>query len=287
MRWFKHYTDAHRGQSIQRLMDEHRHVGLCYFLLIELCAEKLDKKEDEDLSEADCVFVFHRRVIESTLRLKLQGVIRLLDTCSTCGLLCYESDGNVIKISMPKLLEYLEYDQKKSRRKTAAIPPEKRLDKEEDKDKDILLAKTTEPEKPARVRKPRKAFEPTSEAELWSAISDETKAAWIKLYPDEKFRERQLTRCFAYYSQRPQKKPKTLTGWIGKLDFWFVNDWERRGKFNAAETNKNAPPAIRYPDASTLPKPPPPEEREGGPEAAAKVRELLRKSFGPKKLEGA
>lgn len=130
MRWFKHFSDNHRGRSIQYLMDEMGHVGPCsYYFLVEMCAEKLEQKQDKSLESSDCLFSFHQRIVRQNLRISLTNLRRLLDICQTFGLLSFEFRGTSIEIKMPMLLDLLEYDQKKSRARRAQVAPESRLEK--------------------------------------------------------------------------------------------------------------------------------------------------------------
>ena len=81
MKWFKHFTDNHRGRSVQRLMDKMGHSGLAYYILMELCAEKLEKHSENPLVDSDCEFSFHPRVVENALRMKRKSTKNLLETC--------------------------------------------------------------------------------------------------------------------------------------------------------------------------------------------------------------
>lgn len=136
MKWFKHYTDNHRGQSIQTLMDECGHLGLGYYVLLEMCAEKLEKLTDRGLTEADCSFSFHRRVVQQSLRTSPAKLKHLLDTCATLGLLRFALTETIIKINIPMLLDLLDRDTKKARSRRVSDAAKCRLDKDIDKDKD-------------------------------------------------------------------------------------------------------------------------------------------------------
>jgi hypothetical protein len=117
MLWFKHYTDNHRGRSIQHLMDAMGHKGLSYYILMEMCAEKLTKNKSDIVTEEDCVFYFHPRVLASNLRLSVAGVSSLLRHCDTLKLFSSEINSKEIKIFMPMLLNLLEKGYKKSPKK--------------------------------------------------------------------------------------------------------------------------------------------------------------------------
>lgn len=130
MKWFKHYTDAHEGRSLMTLFDEMGHAGPnCYWILVELCAAKLEKKGVEDLTEVDCRFNFHLRKVRERFRLSSTKVQAWFNLASTLALLEFRILENEIEIYLPQLIEILEHDQKKSRAKSASTPREKRLEK--------------------------------------------------------------------------------------------------------------------------------------------------------------
>lgn len=147
MKWFKHYSDMHRGRSINDLLDQLGHTGLCFFLLQEMCAEKLEK-DDQGLTEADCSWTFHTRIVRQNLRISPVNLVRLLDACAMNGLLSFEFSGSSLTISMPILLNLLERNTKRARktRTTSAqkSPLDKDIDKEEerDKEKELQISKT-------------------------------------------------------------------------------------------------------------------------------------------------
>lgn len=130
MRWFKHFTDNHRGQSVQTLLDDMGYFGpFFYYLIYELCAEKLEQEESTSLSPDSCQFTFHQRVVCSASRAKPSTVLRALDAGQSCGLWSFELDGVYIKISLPILLNLLDRDMKKPRLKREKSAPKMRLDK--------------------------------------------------------------------------------------------------------------------------------------------------------------
>ena len=142
MKFFKHFTDAHRGRSIQGLMDEMGHMGLAYWIIVEMCAEKIDEKLDAKgagarLTKEDCEFDFHQRILRQNLRLSPTNLRKMLDICGTFDLLSYEIDGNNVKIKMPNILKALERTKKKDVKSTSEGRPNDVLDKEEDKDKEV------------------------------------------------------------------------------------------------------------------------------------------------------
>lgn len=142
MKFFKHFTDAHRGRSIQGLLDQLGHMGLTYWILVEMCVEKLDEKFDaknagERLTESDCEFEFHQRILRQNLRVSATNLRKILDICGTFALLAYQIDGNIVKIKMPNILKSLERTKKKDVRSTSEVQKNDVLDKDIDIDKDV------------------------------------------------------------------------------------------------------------------------------------------------------
>lgn len=130
MKWFKHFSDNYRGRSINHLFNEMGHTGVaCYYILMELCAEKLERFPDKTLESSDCLFNFSLRFVRQNLRISLAKVQLFLGFCSELGLLSFEISGENLKIEMPILLDLLEYDQKKSRQRRACVTPKKRTER--------------------------------------------------------------------------------------------------------------------------------------------------------------
>jgi hypothetical protein len=145
MRWFKHYSDMHDGETIAELFEHLGHKGLAFFLLQELCCEKLEKNKDQILQESDCVFRFPVRIVRQKLRLSGANLTELLRICATKGQLSYIFDENIVEIKMPILLYLLDSDSKKARQKRAEAATQSRLDKDKEEDKE--LDKDKEPKK--------------------------------------------------------------------------------------------------------------------------------------------
>lgn len=138
MKWFKHYSDNHRGQSVNRLFDELGYFGpFLYYTIYEICNEKLEKRDDRVLIDADCEFRIHRRVICSAVRAKPSSVDSGMILGQSCKLWSFKKDGEFYEIKIPILLDLLESDQKKKRHKSATKASKKRLEEEEDKEEDI------------------------------------------------------------------------------------------------------------------------------------------------------
>lgn len=134
MKWFKHYSDNQRGQSIQALLDEMGHTGLCYYPLVEMCVEKLDPSVERSIEKGDCLFKFHSRVVRQNLRISPANLRRLLDICAANGLLSFQFSGNSLELSMPILLNLLDSDSKKARQTREKNATKSRLEKEKEKE---------------------------------------------------------------------------------------------------------------------------------------------------------
>ena len=142
MKWFKHYSDMHKGRSINELLDRLGHTGLCFFLLQEMCAEKMGKSSEslegcaESLEERSTTFHFHHRVVRQNLRVSGANLLRLLGVCAEVGLLTFKFSEKTVEIKMPILLNLLDRDSKKARITRAFSAQKTILDKDKDEDKD-------------------------------------------------------------------------------------------------------------------------------------------------------
>lgn len=130
MKFFKHFTDAHRGASMHGLFEKMSHTGIaCYWTLVEMCAEKLEKERDEECTEAHCHFSFHEKILRQNLRISRTNVELFLGFCAGFSLLSFEITNNEIKIYMPKLLECLDRDAKRARPHRGQVAPKIKIKK--------------------------------------------------------------------------------------------------------------------------------------------------------------
>lgn len=143
MKFFKHFVDAHRGTLMSTLMDEMEHRGVaCYWILVEMCAEKLEKGDEELFTDEHCYFRFPEKKVRQNLRVSAANLARFLDICAANVALSWELVGNVLEIRMPKLLECMDRDSKRARQARAMPAPKKKRkieEKEEDKDKEATV----------------------------------------------------------------------------------------------------------------------------------------------------
>lgn len=232
MKWFKHYSDMHRGRTIQTLMDEMGHAGaLSLFLIQEMCAEKLEKL-DRDLTESDCVFVFHERVLRQNLRLSVKKLRTFLELSQNLGQLRFEINGNLFQIHMPILLFLLDRDTKKARQKRADDAEKCRLDKEEDKDKERELVFTkvnTSTELDHSIQLvgciPELSFDEDCK-NLLSGVTHSSQMRWLRLYDDSSYLKRELIKMADYLERNPRKRPKGAKGMASFIGGWFGRGWD-------------------------------------------------------------
>jgi hypothetical protein len=82
MNFFKHFTDAHEGRSMTALMNRFGLEGYAgYFILMEICAAKLEKKLDREIEENDCRFILPERKIREKLRMRKTKLAEFLFFC--------------------------------------------------------------------------------------------------------------------------------------------------------------------------------------------------------------
>jgi hypothetical protein len=137
VKFFKHFTDSHRGKSLQQLKRQFGFEGIGrYWTLIELCAEKLEKKRDENLTEEHCVFEFEKTFLMQALGYhNHRHTACYLSALQVIGLCSVSDDGMVYVCSIPKLLESMDRQSKRARPERGQSVPK---DKDKDKDKEYI-----------------------------------------------------------------------------------------------------------------------------------------------------
>lgn len=103
MKWFRHYTNASKGESIQRLMghfDKARAYGL-YFLFTEYFADKWDGCSEP-------FFIVFKNELSSFLGLKQNKLDSFLKCFENETKMNWKQNGNLLEIYFPKLQEILD-----------------------------------------------------------------------------------------------------------------------------------------------------------------------------------
>ena len=130
MKFFKHFTDAHRGKSLQLLRrkfsrGDHglKAVGI-YWTLVELCAEKMEKSRDEEFTDAHCNFEFSLKYLRDTLGThQTKNCVMYLQCLHDVCLMSVQCSDDVCTIYMPKLLECIDRDSNRTRTGRALDAP--------------------------------------------------------------------------------------------------------------------------------------------------------------------
>jgi len=207
MEWFKHFSDMHEGRSINNLMDELGHTGLCFFLIQEMCAGKLALKPHEAGTEADCKFSFHTRVVRERLRLSHAKMERLLSVAQANGLLSYAVVGSTLQIDMPILLDLREKDSRKARRRREAGVQMVSQELELELDKELELEKELSRTAQAPVSQPAEVIEisqapTTKNIELNRRIWNSYRDAYIRRWNKEPVRNAKVNRNISDLGKR-------------------------------------------------------------------------------------
>lgn len=131
MRWFKHFIDHNRSSAIAHIKRKLGMAGIgCYWQLIEVCAEKMEKHRDEKYGEQHCSFTFDVSQLANILGCKPNRVEFILRIFQECSQLQFSKDNFIVKIEMPKLLEFLDRDTDRARPLRGQGETRSRIDKD-------------------------------------------------------------------------------------------------------------------------------------------------------------
>lgn len=83
----------------------------------------------------------------------------------------------------------------------------------------------------ARVRGCVEALggDPAVEGAL-SGVAQDVQHAWLKLYEDPVWINRELIKAISYYQQNPAKKPKSSRGWSRAFSAWLERGWTYKAR---------------------------------------------------------
>lgn len=129
MDYFKHYSTAAEGNTLNHLMDKFGHQGYaCWFLLLELCCANWDGKSEPK-------FNFFSTIVRKKLRISSTKLQVFLEYCSTISELSFNFSEKNLEISLPMLAEI-----KETRGRISGNKPKKfdiyRIEKEKEEDKE-------------------------------------------------------------------------------------------------------------------------------------------------------
>lgn len=243
MRWFKNYTDNHRGQIVQTLLNEHGHAGVCaYYFIMELCSEKIESLDQKD----DFVFVFKRPYFDNILRMKRKHSDLILVSLSQLGILNSETNYNEVRIKMPilsKLLDKRNLKMHKSGISNAlTMPLEIDIEIEIDKelDKDIILdraAKSETPEtKEIAIKRQNRSVSKQAPVQLktmqdfYNCVGPEICESWFNIYKSKEFIEKEVLKSFSWLLANPNKATRSPRGWKQFYTNWFSKAIDSQAK---------------------------------------------------------
>ncbi len=212
MKWFKHYTNAHKGSVLQDLYEEfgiNEGHGL-YFRLTEFLADKWDGCSEPR-------FRFFAEVLRNFTHLspkKFQNFIGILSKCSEIEVQIF---GKFIEIYFPKLANIRHKDAIAARLRPAHGPalggPRRRREekREEEEEKRERVEEGAPP--PIHLVRPGKF---NSCEELVAAMPLITMDVWRKEYGAE-FLAREISLAIAYYSADAQSTSWEAVQWASRI----------------------------------------------------------------------
>jgi hypothetical protein len=118
LKWFKHYTNAHKGEVFQTLSSEFGKVKVYgwYFLLVEYFTDMWD-------GTSDPTFKITVRVLSEFLEVKPKVLLRFLEHLKNADRIKLEQNENILIITLPKLLEIRHRDAIPSGQRPARVRP--------------------------------------------------------------------------------------------------------------------------------------------------------------------
>lgn len=210
MKFFKHFVDAHRGHSMQCLFEEFGHMGIsCYWTLVEMCSEKLEKNRDEECQIEHCVFDFNPSTLRKNLRISSTKLEKFLNKTSELSLLSWKKAEQKFIIEMPKLLESLDRDSRRARPERATAAPKRESeDKELDKDNKSDAGNPTQPN------------ELKSETQVLEMIPIVSYEKWCLKFT-KPIVDLEITKAIEYHQSDPGHVFWRAMTWNKKLITWF------------------------------------------------------------------
>ncbi len=250
MRWVKKPTDTYRGKMHNELLDELGHFGpFAADVLIQMCAEKLQRNKERDINESDCVFTFNERLVRDTLRVSRTKVERMLNLGSTLGLLSFSFVENKIEIKMPKLVYLLNYDSKKKGIKKeqkahdASLDIDKEIDIDIDKDfrnnTKVLFLPDSEKIRSREKSNASLNFESMTFSDKGKekftefGFTQKQLNSLVDAFEDQQWIESELLKSLAWIESNPQRRPKKFPKFFNN---WLQRGWESYRK--TLQTNK-------------------------------------------------
>ncbi len=183
MHWFKHFTSARTGCSLNEVYGEFgEHVGYaCYFWLVEYCGSKVDAKNPKT------TFVISQGNLKEILKISDKKILKFLKICKDNAMFDYEKKGNVFYINFPHILdiadEYISKVGRKSRQTPDKNPDNVRTKSGESRRQELELELELELEEKNKINTQNPEV-PEKESEVIEALRPPTPLMIFKLWND-------------------------------------------------------------------------------------------------------
>lgn len=227
---------------MQNLFEHMGHVGIaCYWILVEMCAEKLDKNPSEEFTESHCNFTFHEKILRQNLRLSKGKLETFLGFCQGFSLLFFKKSESLYEIGMPKLLESLDRDTKRARTERAmAAPKKKKEDKDKEEDKEYIARNDFSESSSAKVIP---EFLTIEKIILERKVSEVAQRNILQAFPEPDWVISEIYKMIAWESTNPGKRKKNF----GRFAMnWLTRSWDsRRHKKEEFKIEDWMPPEMR------------------------------------------
>jgi hypothetical protein len=135
LKWFKHYTNAHKGSVLQHLSNDFsiNEAYALYFRFVEYLSDKWDGSSEPK-------FTLNERELKKYLTVSQRKFDCFLIVMQKQLHIEFTKNRKLIDISFPKLREVLHKDALSSKDRPASGPPNSRLDKNKRKKKNNTIA---------------------------------------------------------------------------------------------------------------------------------------------------
>lgn len=226
MKWIKYYTNASDSDGLEDLMDRGGPAAYGRFwMLVGFLAREWD-------GVTEPTFAYHLKTITRTLRYhRVLDSVTFLRSLELSRLSTSDIDGDVVTISMPKLLKYCHKDAVSSGLRPATGTPETGLDIDKSRlDKNINTS-TALSEKPKSKKKtsPKGAievFQGTKIESLLVTVGADTQQRWLKSL-DAEFIISEGIKADIWLASQPTEK-KDISRFFGN---WLVRASSPKPKY--------------------------------------------------------
>lgn len=218
MKWFKHYTNAHKGSVLQHLSNDFsvNEAYALYFRFVEYLSDKWDGCSEPK-------FVVNELELKKFLTITQRKLNCFLTVMQLQLHIEFKKDRKLIHIYFPKLSEVRHKDAISSKTRPASGQPASgpRVEVEEN-----------------RGEQSSTGADDTT-AKFLKDLPIVTKEIWLKKYGQE-FLEKHVASALAYYASHKSSKNWNSTIWISKVGSALQRDadYEREQQKNA---NKHLP----------------------------------------------